>query len=418
MIRLLFSCFLVLILCGKAYSETVKPVVILLSIDGFAYEYLHKYQPPNMLALSKSGIKAKLQSVYPSKTFPNHLSIITGSYPIHHGITNNAFYSPEIKQQYRLGAGKNNAAWLKADPLWVLAEQHDIKSAVYFWPESEALDKQPTYNIGFNTKDSNEKRFAQLLQWLMLPSEQQPQLIVSYFSIVDSAGHTYGPNSNEVKQAINDIDFLIGDFVAKIATEVPYEVNLIIVSDHGMMQTDKSKLVKPSQVFDASILNLIKNNVITVSRNDTQIYLYFTQPNLDELKQLEITQRLKKQAETDLNKHLYTLYTKGNYPKNWQLVDNNTLVPDIIFEATPPATFVKENIDLNTSNNGTHGYDPINQKGLLGIFLATGPDILKSKEILLFENIHVFPFITDLLTIPPPANIDGTGEMLKPYLKK
>ncbi|MCI2284203.1 ectonucleotide pyrophosphatase/phosphodiesterase [Colwellia sp. MSW7] len=336
MSRFISACFFVLFFCSSARSETTPPVIVLLSIDGFAYEYIHKHQPPNILALSKLGISAKLASVYPSKTFPNHLSIITGKYPIHHGITNNAFYSPEIGQHYKLGAGKKNAAWLKADPLWTVAEQQGLKTAVYFWPESEALGKQPTYNIPFNTKDSNQKRFDQILQWLALPDEQRPRLIVSYFSTVDSAGHTYGPNSKEVEQSVQEIDSLIGKFIAKLSADNNDDITLILVSDHGMMEKDKNKLIKPSTTFDASIQNLIKTKAITMAKNDTQLYLYFTPPKSNNLDPSDVLSRLKVIAETKHNKNLYHIYSKGNYPKHWQLNTDSPLVPDIIIEAIPP----------------------------------------------------------------------------------
>lgn len=426
MMRLLFSCFLMLFFCGSAYSKTAKPIVVLLSIDGFAYEYLHKYQPANILALSKAGVVAKLQSVYPSKTFPNHLSIITGTYPIHHGIVNNVFYSPELDQQYTLGAGKNNAAWLKADPLWTVAEQQGLKTAVYFWPESEALEKQPSYNIAFNRTDSNKDRFDQIIKWLALPTEQRPQFIVSYFSSIDSAGHTFGPNSNEVAQAIEDIDLLLGEFVTKLASEIADNINIVIVSDHGMLPKDNTKVIKPSMVFDDLIIDLVKTKAITVASNDTQLYLYFTHSTLSEIERANITQRLIVQAASNQNKNLYHLYAKGRYPKHWQFNPENSnknknnnaaLVPDMIFEAISPATFTKEEFDIKTSNKGTHGYDAINQKDLLGIFIALGPDITQGKEVLTFENIHVFPFLSDLLAIKQPITIDGTGEMLMQYIK-
>lgn len=420
MLRFISVCFFVLLLSRPAHSETTEPVVVLLSIDGFAYEYLHKHKPPNMLALSTVGVQAKLAPVYPSKTFPNHLSIITGKYPIQHGITNNAFYSPELGKHYRLGAGKKDAAWLKADPLWTVAEQQGLKTAVYFWPESEALGKQPTYNIPFNTKDSNQKRFDQILQWLALPSEQRPRFIVSYFSSVDSAGHTYGPNSNEVAQSIKEIDALIGKFIAKLSSDVSEDITLILVSDHGMMEKDRNKLIKPSMIFDTSIQNLIKTKAITVAKNDTQLFLYFTQSLIKNKEPLHVISRLNATAEKLQNKSLYHIYSKGNYPKHWQLNTNNTLVPDIIIEALPPATFIKEAVDINTVHMGmgTHGYDALNQNDLLGIFIAAGPNILQSKEVLTFENIHLYSFISKLLNLKNDNTINGTAEILMPYIKE
>jgi len=180
-----FSCLLALLLSYSVYGKSDTPTVILLSIDGFSYEYLEQYKPPNLLALANSGTVAELLPVYPSKTFPNHLSIITGSYPINHGISNNSFYNPTLGKKYIKGAGKKNPAWLTAEPFWYVAMQQDIKAAVYFWPESEVVGKTPTYNIPFNKKDSNKARFTQIIKWLELPAADRPRFIASYFSTVD-----------------------------------------------------------------------------------------------------------------------------------------------------------------------------------------------------------------------------------------
>ncbi len=415
--RCIFSCFLALLIfgSGSAYSKSAKPIVILLSIDGFSYEYLNKHQPSNILALAKSGVIAKLQPVYPSKTFPNHLSIITGSYPVNHGISNNSFYHPKLGKKYSKGAGKNNSAWLTADPFWSVAQQQGVKTAVYFWPESEAIGKTPTYNIPFNKTDSNKARFDQIIKWLQLPAEERPQFIASYFSSVDSAGHYYGPNSNELIKAVTDIDFLIGEFVTKIPEEIAHEVNIILVSDHGMLQKDKAKIIKPSMIFDEKITDLIDRKALTVARNDTQLYIYFAKSKLTELERLKTIEKMTKNKN---NTQLYLLYTKGKYPKHWQFDKKIELVPDIILEALPPATFVKENQDSKLLNKGTHGYDAKNQKDLMGIFIALGPDIVKGKEINEFENIHIFPFMKELLAIKQPDTIDGKIEVLAPYIIK
>lgn len=414
--RYIFSFLLAQLVCSPVYSKATKPVVVLLSIDGFSYEYLNKHQPPNIIALAKSGVLAKLQPVYPSKTFPNHLSIITGSYPANHGITNNKFYSTTLDQKYSLGAGKNNSTWLTADPFWFVAQQQKLKTAVYFWPESEIKGKTPTYNIPYNKKDSNSDRIEQIIDWLKLPLKQRPQFIASYFSSVDSAGHYYGPNSNELAKAVEEIDFLIGDFVTRLTKEIADEINIILVSDHGMLQKDITQIIKPSMIFDQATFDLIKAKAIIVARNDTQVYLYFTTSNkLERSKIIEKT--IDKIEKNQKNTHLYQLYSKGNYPKYWQFDKNIEVIPDVILEALPPATFVKENHKIEFSNKGTHGYDAFNQKDLMGIFIASGPNIAKGKEASAFENIHVFPFMSELLAIKQPQTIDGKHEVLAPYLK-
>lgn len=404
---------LLVFVCIFAKAESNKPIVVLLSIDGFSFEYLSKNKPSNLLKFAKSGVYGELKPVYPSKTFPNHLSIITGTYPVKHGITNNRFYNHQINQSYYKGAGKTNKRWVSAQPFWFFAQQQGLKSAVYFWPESEALGKEPTYNIPFNRIDSNSARFSKILQWLKLPKKQRPHFIASYFSIVDSAGHSYGPNSNQVSLAITEIDNLIGEFVQQVKKEIDAEVNFIIVSDHGMVLKDREQVIRPSSLFNKAQLALIENKTIIVSENDTQLFIYF---NKLLTTQIERNNLIKKISNNNIDNDLYDLYTKGNYPQHWQLNYDMPTVPDMIFEATSPATFVKENHKISDSNYGTHGYDAVNKNELMGTFIAFGPRIVNGKKITAFENIHVFSFMSNLLNLQDSKVIDGNADFLIPYI--
>jgi predicted AlkP superfamily pyrophosphatase or phosphodiesterase len=413
-----FYCLLALLLSYSVYGKSEKPTVILLSIDGFSYEYLEQYKPSNLLTLAKSGAVAELLPVYPSKTFPNHLSIITGSYPINHGISNNNFYNSALGKKYVKGAGKNNPAWLTAEPFWYVAMQQDIKAAVYFWPESEIIGKTPTYNIPFNKKDSNKARFTQIIKWLELPAADRPRFIASYFSTVDSAGHHYGPKSKQVAKAIADIDILLGEFLSTLATDIDQDINLIIVSDHGMIQVDKNKAIKPSMVFDQKTDELIKSDAIIVASNDTQLFVYFNSLKLEQPEErFQVIDRLKLKLKQQ-TPNRYQLYSKGSYPKHWHLDKDIDLVPDIIIEAIPPATFVKEKYNKKLTISGTHGYDPKNQASLAGIFIASGTNIVKGIEVEPFENIHIFSFMSELLNINESSVIDGNKAVLAPLIIK
>ena len=413
--RSVISLFLLCISFSSYGKATDKPIVILLSIDGFSFEYLNNHKPRNLLNFSKAGVLGKLQPVYPSKTFPNHLSIITGTYPITHGITNNQFYSRKLEKMYYKGAGKTNSKWLTAQPFWSFAQQKALKSAVYFWPESDAMGEEPTYNIPFNRIDSNRKRLAKIIEWLKLPAEERPHFIASYFSTVDSVGHVNGPDSKELDKAIENIDGLLGSFVAEVQATVNSEVNFILVSDHGMVKKDPNKIIKPSMIFSTSALELINKNNIVIAKNDTQLYLYFNKPNLTKKDKIALQNELLQGHATN---DLYQLYFKGTYPDHWHLNEDILQVPDMIFEALPPATFVSEDFSSKKTAGGTHGYDALNRKELMGIFIAFGPSIKKSDEIHSFENIHVFPFMTELLGLEQSQSIDGNEEVLSHFIIK
>ncbi|WP_114326182.1 ectonucleotide pyrophosphatase/phosphodiesterase [Candidatus Colwellia aromaticivorans] len=401
-----------LLISLSAYGITAKTTVILLSVDGFSFNYLQKYQPKNILAFAENGVKARLLPVYPSKTFPNHLSIITGSYPINHGIIHNRFYHPELDKTYYLGSGKENDTWLTAAPFWSVAEDNLIKSAVYFWPESESKGHtSPSYNIPYNKNTSNKARIEQLIAWLKLPINQRPYFIASYFSTIDSAGHDYGLDSPQLITAINEFDKLFGYFIDKINNEVYQPINIILVSDHGMVAiTEKAKVLTPL-IFKG--IN-VKIDGIKVTYNDTQLFIYLDKNKISSRTRISFEKKL--QSNLTANKKLYNIYSKGNYPQHWQFNSDLAIVPEIIIEATPPAIFIWKNI-VTKLHGATHGFDPKKNTSLDGFFIAAGSSIAQSRVLEPFQNIHVFPLMNTLLGLNENREIDGQQLVLETIIK-
>lgn len=399
----------------KANSNKLKPAtVILISIDGFAYKYLEKYKPDNLLKLAKNGVMSQgLLPIYPSKTFPNHLSMITGNYPINHGIVHNKFYNPQINEVYSLGAGKENSAWLTASPLWKVIEQQQVKTGVYFWPESEAVidGVSPTYNKPYKKSTSNKERVDTIIHWLKMPENKRPEFVAGYFSIVDTAGHHYGPNSEEVAQAINEIDTLMGYFLKRLNTEVSHPVNIIIVSDHGMTDAGEENALAFRDIIPKNIQSIPGVSIIN---GQTQIYINFNKSVKEESRALIYKQLSNK------NNNAYDVYQQKDYPKHWHFNKESShsktlpnIIPDIIIEVKPPYTIVNKGKKAITA---THGYDPKNNSDLTAIFIASGPDFKKGIEIKPFENIHIFPLVLDLLSLNQSKNVDGKLSVLKQTL--
>src|ERR1700722_2650583 len=220
--------------------QQAKHYVVLVSLDGFRWDYPGKYGTPHLLALGAAGASAPegMLPVYPSLTFPNHISIVTGLYPEHHGIVGNSFWDPAREQTYVYTQAQSNSdgSWYSGTPLWVLAEQQGMRSACLFWPGSEAeiQGKRPSYYLHFDDKLDDEKRVDQVIAWLRLPAEQRPHFITLYYSNVDHAGHAHGPDSDEVRDAVHHVDEMIGDLQQKLAA-LKLPVNLVVVADHGMV---------------------------------------------------------------------------------------------------------------------------------------------------------------------------------------
>lgn len=387
---LLFYCFF------STFAAAKAPVV-LLSIDGFAQRYLDIYQPKALNNMVLQGTSAKaLLPVFPSKTFPNHLSIITGQYPKNHGIIHNDFYHRDIDKEYQLGDGKNNPNWLTAKPLWYINEIQGNKSAVYFWPESETpiQGKTPSYYYPYKHFTPNKVRFEQILNWLRLPEAQRPNFIAGYFASVDDAGHDYGENSKELTKAIADLDNLIANFVYQLNTEFKGQVNLVITSDHGMTKIGKNHVIqwKDMQTDNVRVVN-----------GSTQLYVYSDNPQ-----QLQKSLTLFTNSQPKRDEQSYQVYQHGNYPKHWQLNTAGPAIPDAIINAMPSFIFNKGHSHIDPE---THGYDPKLQPDLDAIFIATGPAFKKNVKIEAFENIHVLPIITRALGLKDVNNIDGTYDV-------
>lgn len=374
-----------------------KPPVILISIDGFAFKYLEKYKPKHLLAFAKQGVKAKgLIPVFPSKTFPNHLSIVTGNYPYKHGIVHNSFYHRKLNQNYTLGAGKDQSKWLTAKPIWITAIEQGLITGVYFWPESETRVSGllPNYFFPYKHNTPNAERLNQVVEWLKLPENKKPHFIATYFSTVDSIGHEFGLESKELAASIHEIDELIGQFLRTIKHENIEQPNILIVSDHGMAVTYKKHQIQWKTL-------LPNHQQLKVVNGGTQLYVYESNHiMLDKVEKQLLSLPLNQQIE---------IFKKGEYPEHWHLNHDLEMIPDLIVNAKNSTTFVDEK---TYESKSTHGYDPKDNDDLLAIFLAAGPSFKKGAQISPFENIHIYSLLERLLGLDISEDKDSKKTVL------
>jgi predicted AlkP superfamily pyrophosphatase or phosphodiesterase len=221
-------------------AQQAKHYVVLVSLDGFRYDYAAKYGAKNLLAMAARGASAPDGMIpsYPSLTFPNHYTLVTGLYPDRHGIVANSFYDPARKEKYSYTNPQStgDGSWYGGTPLWVLAEQQEMRAACAFWPASDAeiQGKRPTYYLApYDDKFPDEKRVEQVLAWLQLPAEKRPHFITLYYANTDHAGHSYGPEAPETGEAVRHVDEMMGKLLDGIAAS-GLPVDLIVVADHGM----------------------------------------------------------------------------------------------------------------------------------------------------------------------------------------
>ncbi|WP_433780190.1 ectonucleotide pyrophosphatase/phosphodiesterase [Flavobacterium anhuiense] len=360
--------------------------VVLVSMDGFRWDYGKMYNLPNLKQIEKEGVHAKsMKPSYPSKTFPNHYSIVTGLYPDHHGIINNIFYDSSLNQSFSLSSNaKNDSRFYGGNPIWNLAEQQGVKTASFFWPGSDIDKRNPSYFKNYDGKVPYGARIDTVMKWLQLPEKQRPHLVTLYFDEPDHTGHNFGPLSPKTEKTVIKMDSIIGE-ISKKLDQLPIgkQINLIIVSDHGMATISNDKKVavldylKPEWLGYKDVINPIMSLQAKPGYQDSIANALKKVPHIKFCKSTEVPKRL----------HYGT----------------NPRVHDFVIEADKGWSLVsKESTHIN---GGTHGYDN-NEKDMHAIFYAKGPAFKVNKKIKTFQNVSVYPLIAHILGLQV-GEIDG-----------
>lgn len=386
----------------NSVEQQQKPYVILISIDGFRWDLADKYQANNLIKLRESGVQAEyLKPSYPSLTFPNHYSIVTGLYPSHHGVVDNMFYDQTADVLFTRSnkAMAVDSSWYKGKPLWVLAEQQKMLSAVFYWPGSEISmgGIRPTYYYNYDEIIPIERRINVVKDWLQLPEEKRPHFIALYFPQVDHAGHSYGPNSGQTKTAVQIVDEAIGKIVEN-AKATGLAVNFIVLSDHGMTAVDQNNTIP--------LPNAINLNQFKVPPGTSHLHLYANKKAYIK----PAYKALKLQAKD------YDVYLRKKTPKSWNYntkEDRYNRIGDILLVPHLPKVF---SINGLKPVIGQHGFDPTNAD-MHAIFYAWGPNFKSGLKIPAFENVNVYPLIAKILGLTNAEEIDGEIKVLESIVK-
>lgn len=381
------------------YTQEAKgKYVLMVSLDGFRWDYPDMYDTPFLDSLAKAGVKAKsLQPSYPSKTFPNHYTMATGLYPDHHGIVNNSFYDPETKREYAIL--KRNAVkdgtFYGGEPMWVTAEKQGIKSATYFWVGSEAAVQgvMPTITKYYDASHAYGSRIDSVMKWFSKPYNERPGLVMLYFDEPDASGHKYGPAHTKTGKVVQRLDSLMGDLFQKSGNlNIKDSLNIIITSDHGMAAlSEKRQILLKDHIHDSLLIRIEGSNpVYNLEVKDE--YLELVHEKLSGIEHLHVW----KPDE---------IPEKLHYGTNPRTLDINIVA--------------EEGWSIHTENPsgysaGTHGYIPQN-RSMHAIFYASGPSFLSDKEIDTFENVDLYNLVCFLLDLEPAQN-DGSFERIKPML--
>ncbi|MCG9916838.1 MAG: ectonucleotide pyrophosphatase/phosphodiesterase [Phenylobacterium sp.] len=365
--------------------------VVLISIDGFHPAYLDRGVTPNLAALAARGVQAEMKASFPTKTFPNHYTLVTGLRPDRHGIIDNVMTDPALPGRVSRLGDRHEVTdpvwWNGAMPIWVSAERAGLKTATLFWPGSEApiAGVQPSHWMTFDQTMSAPDRVARLLAWLDVPKAERPVFLTLYFDEVDTYGPRFGPDSPELDAALARTDAAIGQLVAGLKGQgLLASANLIVVSDHGMAATSRSRIVRLEDlVSPADGLVLSTGPHLTFEpaegrRMQVEAALLRPHPHMECWRKGELPERL----------------AFGHHPR----VASLFCLAQTGWEILPQSAAERRPLV-----GGAHGYDPADP-AMASIFIAAGPAFRSNMRIPTLENVDVYPLLARLLALAAEPN--------------
>jgi predicted AlkP superfamily pyrophosphatase or phosphodiesterase len=380
----------------NAPGQLHKPYLILVSVDGFRWDYMDRLPTPNMQHIAAAGLKAeRLLPVFPALTFPNHYSIATGLYPAHHGLVANDFPDPKSNTWYSL---KNRES--VEDRRFYAGEP--MVSAAFFFVGTEAPVNgvSPTHWRSYDKKIAGEERVDQVLAWLAQPEPVRPHVYTLYFEEVDDHSHWYGPDSAENIEAISRVDGYIGRLLEGIG-KLPFagEINIILVSDHG-----QGAYIEDQQPYLLADHVDITDSVIIEGGS----YLFLHLNRDDPQRAAAIV------AEVNSSWQHGRAYLPGETPAQWH-VDDNPRFPDVILMPDAGYAVLSTLEKVGKINAGDHGWAPENPD-MHGFFIACGPNITPGLTLGTVNNIDIYPLMLSILGLDAPQTMDGDPDALSAAL--
>jgi len=388
-------------------ARDVTPTVILISFDGWRWDYDTKAPAPNLRRLMARGVRAEnLIPSFPSKTFPNHYTIVTGLYPGHHGIVANAIRDPQTGRTFTRTSTRElrDPIWWGGEPIWVTAERQGQTTASMFWVGTEGpiAGLQPRYWHTYDEKYPPNARVDEVLRWLDLPARDRPSFVTLYFSDLDGAGHAGGPESEAVRNAIRRADGYLGRLLQGLERRgLTDTVNIVVVSDHGMAEVDATRVV----VLD-DYVSLDSEEVVDLNptlgvfpkpgREDT-VYRALAGAH----PRLSVYRRAQTPERWHYREHPRIPPIVGVADEGWQILRRNTL-----------AAIVARRL---RGEGGQHGYDPM-LMSMRGVFVAAGPAFRRGATVPALENVHIYNALTQVLRLTPARN-DGNVAIARALLR-
>lgn len=380
-----------------------KPVVVVLSIDGFRADYLDDLPTPALRTLASEGVRAAaLIPGFPTLTFPSHYTIATGLTAEQHGVVANRMYDRSSRHWYSpADSTVREGRWYRGEPLWVTAERQGMVTAIRYWPGSEAeiLGVRPSYWKAYDAREPTRSRLEQVLDWLELPEAERPHLVFAYLDVVDVAGHAAGPGSPEVAAAVDSVDRAIGEFLRALdASSVANRVFLIVLSDHGMAPFTPDRHVALEDLADTTGVQGAQYGPVS------NLFVSGGAPHARRLRD-------------ELNRGLRNgrAYLRENLPARLGY-SADPRAGDVVVLMEEGFIFGRKRFEPS-SPGGAHGWDP-RYPSMHGLFLIRGPGIPAGGRIPALESVRIARMIAEILELPAPQDAAGSPEELLTSIRR
>ncbi|MBY9061447.1 ectonucleotide pyrophosphatase/phosphodiesterase [Sphingomonas yunnanensis] len=396
-----------------ARASVLPPVTILVSIDGFRHDYLDRGVTPRLSALAAGGVSAAMRPSFPSKTFPNHWTLVTGLVPDRHGIVANRMEDEARPGETFTMASDDPFWWNAAEPLWVTAERAGMPTATMFWPGSNVAwggtrdPARPHEVAGIRPRDwqqyneavSDRQRVDAVIDWLRRPAETRPRFVTLYFDEVDTAGHDYGPTDRRTLSAVAAADASIGRLVDGLAA-LGQSANIVIVSDHGMAPIAPERRIAIDSIVPATDARVVESGP----------YATFA----------PLPGRDAAVAQALLRPHPHmTCWRKEALPPRFRY-GRNPRVPAFLCLAEDDASggwILARSATDEATHRGAHGFDN-DSPDMRALFIAYGPAFAAGKRLPTFDNTDVAPLLRDLLGLPRGSGLDGDDAPFRRVMRR
>jgi predicted AlkP superfamily pyrophosphatase or phosphodiesterase len=399
---LLFS---LLAACATLPTDSTAPApVVLISIDGLGA--VGQYDParmPNLARIAEEGVRAAaMVPSYPSLTFPNHYSIVTGLQPDRHGIVHNTMRDGDLGS-FWLGNREavGDGRWWGGTPVWVAAARAGLRTAAFFWPGTEADvgGVRPARWRPYDGEIPAQTRVDTVLGWLSEPAATRPHFMTLYFEHVDEAAHAHGPHSPEAHAAQGEVDAMLGRLLVGLdARGLADAVNIVVVSDHGLAEVAPGNAVVVEDMVDPDDVELVSAG---------QVLGFIPLPGREGAAEAAL-----------LGRHArHECWRKEALPPRWQY-GAHPRVPPIVCQMDEGWDAVRRERlarSPRTAMRGSHGYDPA-LPSMHAVFFARGPAFRAGVQLPRIAAVDVYPLLMRLLGLPAQDH-DGDATALLPALR-